>query len=97
MFTDNNWKLNSDLILFIGKQRDLTSIWIEEKEFIAKNLNSDRNHQYQLGFHDAEMHVTYLIFKTLPCISFLSTTLNEMPCFLNSLRHIRKTKVSFDG
>ena len=44
------------------------------------------------------MHVTYRILEHYHAFDlFQPSFLNEMLCFLDSLRHIVKTKVSFDA
>ena len=50
------------------------------------------------SFHDAEMHVTYHILEHyLAFHVFQPPFLNGMPFGVNSLKHIAKTKVSFDA
>ena len=60
-----------------------------------KTKNSDKNPPNQLRFHDAKMHVTYRILEHYHAFHFFQPPFhNGMLCFLNSLRHIVKTKVS---
>ena len=56
---------------------------IGEEEFIAEKLkNSDKNHQNQLRFHDAKMHVTYRILEHYRAFNFFNHP-SSMECFVS--------------